>query len=146
MNGNANGNKTHSHEVRVRYGETDQMGRVHHANYLLYMEEARTAMMRALGASYSKMEQEGIGLPVRKADLRFRAPALYEEELIVETSIDRVGPASVSFTYRVVRPEPDAQATLIATGTTELACIAMPQGKLIHLPPAIQEIFQSAQA
>ena len=94
---------TFHHPLRVRYGETDQMGRVHHANYLLYMEEARTGMMRALGASYASMEREGIGLPVRKTDLRYRAAALYEEELVVETRIDRVGPASVTFTYRIVR-------------------------------------------
>ena len=135
-----------SHQLRVRYGETDQMGRVHHANYLLYMEEARTGMMRALGASYAEMEREGVGLPVRKADLRYRAAALYEEELVVETRIERVGPASVTFGYRVVRPEAGGSPTLIATGSTELACIAMPGGGLMHLPDAVRAVFEGAQA
>ncbi|MFT5081282.1 MAG: acyl-CoA thioester hydrolase [Bacteroidia bacterium] len=132
------------HSVRVRYGETDQMGRVHHANYLLYLEEARTGMMRALGASYAAMERDGVGLPVRKADLRYRAAALYEEELVVETRIERVGPVSVTFAYRVVRPEIGSSPTLIATGSTELACISMPAGSLMHLPDSVRGAFLAA--
>lgn len=135
---------TFHHCLRVRYGETDQMGRVHHANYLLYMEEARTGMMRALGASYASMEREGIGLPVRKTDLRYRAAALYEEELVVETRIEGVRVASVTFAYRVVRPEAEGASTLIATGSTELACIAMPEGRLIHLPDRVRAAFEGA--
>jgi acyl-CoA thioester hydrolase len=137
---------TFFHEVRVRYGETDQMGRVHHANYLLYMEEARTAMMRALGASYAQLERDGIGLPVRKADLRYRNAALYEELLVVETRIERVGPASVTFAYRIVRPETDGRDTLVATGSTELACISMAKdsGGLIHLPDRLRAAFTCA--
>ncbi len=135
---------TYHHFLRVRYGETDQMGRVHHANYLLYMEEARTGMMRALGASYARMEREGIGLPVRKTGLRYRAAAFYEEELVVETRIEGVRVASVTFAYRVVRPEADGGVTLIATGSTELACIAMPEGRLVHLPGEVRAVFEEA--
>ena len=121
----------------------DQMGRVHHANYLLYMEEARTGMMRAMGASYAQMEREGIGLPVRKTDLRYRNAARYEEELVVETSIERVGPASVTFAYRIVRPEEAGSSTLIVTGSTELACIAMGEGGgLMHLPDKVRASFE----
>lgn len=131
------------HRLMVRYGETDQMGRVHHANYLLYFEEARTSMMRRLGTSYAETELAGIGLPVRKADLRYRNPARYEEELVVETRVVRVGPASVTFGYRIVRPSDE---TLIATGSTELACIQM-QGRsasLIRLPADLAEAFTRA--
>ncbi|MDE0895710.1 MAG: thioesterase family protein [Planctomycetota bacterium] len=134
---------TYFHRLRVRYGETDQMGRVHHANYLLYMEEARTGMMRAMGASYAQMEREGIGLPVRKTDLRYRNAARYEEELVVETSIERVGPASVTFAYRIVRPEESGSSTLIVTGSTELACISMGEGGgLMHLPDKVRASFE----
>lgn len=131
---------SYHHPVMVRYGETDQMGRVHHANYLLYMEEARTAMMRALGISYAEAEKRGIGLPVRKADLRYRNAALYEDELIVETIIDKVGGASVNFTYRIVRPKDGA---LIATGSTELACIKMDgrNSSLSRLPTELSSVF-----
>jgi acyl-CoA thioester hydrolase len=141
-------NGTYLHSLRVRYGETDQMGRVHHANYLLYMEEARTGMMRALGARYASLEADGVGLPVRKASLRYRSAAKYEELLVVETSIERVGPASITFTYRIVRPETDGQSTAIASGSTELACISMAggAGTLMHLPESVREIFVAAMA
>ena len=131
------------HPLMVRYGETDQMGRVHHANYLLYMEEARTAMMRALGVSYAEAELAGYGLPVRKAELRYRQAALYEDELVVETRFERVGPASVTFVYRILRPKDGA---LIATGSTELACIRI-QGRsssLIRLPEELETVFKAA--
>ncbi|MDF1799724.1 MAG: thioesterase family protein [Planctomycetota bacterium] len=132
----------HRHHLLVRYGETDQMGRVHHANYLLYFEEARTGMMRELGASYAGLERRGVGLPVRKADLRYRQAALYEEELVVETRITRVGPASVTFEYRCLR---EADGGLVATGSTELACIDLADGRLIHLPADMARVFRGAQ-
>jgi len=131
------------HALMVRYGETDQMGRVHHANYLMYLEEARTAMMRALGVSYAETERAGYGLPVRKADLRYRQAALYEDELVVETRIERVGPASVTFGYRILRPR---DAALIATGSTELACIRMTgrEASLVRLPAELEAVFTQA--
>jgi acyl-CoA thioester hydrolase len=69
----------YEHLLRVRYGETDQMGVVHHANYLLYMEEARTAFMASVGCSYGGLERDGIGLPVRRTEVRYRASARYED-------------------------------------------------------------------
>ncbi len=129
----------HLHRLRVRYGETDQMGRVHHANYLLYFEEARTGMMRALGASYASVEAAGIGLPVRKADLRYRRAAVYEEELVVKTTIKRVGPASVTFAYRCVGAE---HGDLVASGSTELACIDLTDGSLCKLPAELAAVFE----
>ena len=67
------------HTTRVRYAETDQMGVVYHGNYLVYMEEGRTLMMESLGLPYAELERRGFGLVVRKAALRFRAPARYGE-------------------------------------------------------------------
>ena len=78
------------HELQVRYAETDQMGVVYHANYLVYMEEGRTRLMAARGCSYAEMERKGWALVVRKAALRFRAPSLYDEQLLVRTRITRV--------------------------------------------------------
>lgn len=133
---------TYFHGLMVRYGETDQMGRCHHANYLLYFEEARTAMMRALGVSYAELEKRGIGLPVRQADVRYRNAAFYEDELVVETRIERVGPASVTFAYRIVRPADNAK---IATGSTELACIHMAGAdtRLVKLGPELEAVFSA---
>lgn len=108
------------HRLRVRYGETDKMGVVYHANYLVYMEEGRTRLMESLGCSYAELEREGWALVVRRAQLRFRSPARYDEELSVLTAVERLGGASVSFVYRVLRA---ADRQLLAEGSTELACV-----------------------
>ncbi len=110
----------HEHRLRVRYGETDQMGVVYHANYLAYMEEGRTRLMHSRGCSYAELERSGYGLAVRRAAMRFRAPALYDEELLVHTRVDRVRGASVNFVYRITRA---TDGTLLCEGETELACI-----------------------
>lgn len=110
----------HEHRLRVRYAETDQMGVVHHRNYLVYFEESRTILMRDRGCSYAEMEKQGWALPVRSVALRFRAPAYYEDELCVRTRVGRVRAASLTFESEVVRI-PDG--ALIATGEVELACV-----------------------
>jgi acyl-CoA thioester hydrolase len=110
----------HEHRLRVRYAETDQMGVVHHGNYLVYFEESRTNLMRDRGCSYAEMERRGWTLPVRTAALRFRAPAYYEDELSVRTRVGRVRAASLTFESEVVRI---ADGALIATGEVELACV-----------------------
>jgi acyl-CoA thioester hydrolase len=110
----------HEHRLRVRYGETDQMGVVYHANYLVYMEEGRTRLMEALGCSYARLERDGWLLVVRKAELRYRASARYDEQLVVRSAVERLGGASVRFVYEVVR---EADGTLLAEGMTELACV-----------------------
>jgi len=110
----------HVLRLRVRYGETDQMGVVHHANYALYVEESRTTFMRELGCSYAELERRGIGLPVRKLEVRYRAPAVYEDELEVHTRVGKLGGASVRFDSEIVRP---ADGSRIASVMVELACI-----------------------
>jgi acyl-CoA thioester hydrolase len=130
----------YDHQVQVRYGETDQMGVVHHANYLLYFEEARTAFMAHHGLSYGQMEKSGLALPVRKLDLRFRSPAHYEDQLRVSVAVDRMTAASVRFVYEIQRSNDE---TLIATGSTELACIDLTSTprKPHVLPKAMRELF-----
>ena len=112
----------HEHVLRVRYGETDQMGVVYHANYLVFMEEGRTRLMESLGASYAEIEASGYGLAVRKADLRYRAPACYDQRIVVWTRVARIRGASVTFEYEVADA---AEGTLLAEGSTELACIQL---------------------
>lgn len=130
----------HELRLRVRYGETDQMGVVHHANYLAYFEEGRTRMMADLGCSYAELERQGVGLPVRRVELRYRNPAHYEEELVVRTRVSAMRAASVTFEYELVRP---ADGTLVATGLTELACVdlvASPR-KVLALPESLRELL-----
>jgi acyl-CoA thioester hydrolase len=134
----------HAHRLRVRYGETDQMGVVHHANYLLYMEEGRTRMMASLGCSYAELERTGVGLPVRKTSLRFRAPARYDDELVVLARLERVGGASVSFQYEVC----SSAGALLAEGSSELACVdlASPERRPRFLPDHVRAGFERALA
>lgn len=130
------------HRLRVRYAETDQMGVVYHANYLVYMEEGRTRLMAALGASYAELERQGWGLVVRKAEVRYRAPARYDEELVVRTLVEEVRGASVSFAYQVARAEDGA---LLADGATQLACVRLDaeEGRPRMLPDEIRELLQA---
>ena len=110
----------HEHRLRVRYAETDQMGVVHHRNYLVYLEESRTSLMRERGCSYAEMKRKGWALPVRRVQIRYRAPAYYEEELSVRTRIGSIGNASITFESEVVRV---SDGVPIASGSVELACI-----------------------
>lgn len=123
-----------SQRVRVRYGETDQMGVVHHAAYLHYLEDARTAWLRALGLPYSSIEARGIGLPVRRAELRYRAPARYEDELDVSVRLARLRGASATFAYVVTRSD----GTPIVDAEVELACIELATGRPRLLPDELR--------
>lgn len=130
----------HQLELRVRYGETDQMGVVHHANYLAYFEEGRTSLMADLGLSYGELERSGIGLPVRKIEIRYRASALYEDELRVETRVLAMRAASVTFGYRIVRIRDEA---LLVTGQSELACITLDGDRSVTpLPEALRRALE----
>ncbi|MGA8939985.1 MAG: thioesterase family protein [Acidobacteriaceae bacterium] len=90
--------------VRVRYAETDQMGVVYHANYLVWFEVGRVEFIRQLGMDYKDMEQEdGALIAVAEATARYKAPARYDDELIVRTSLAGVRGPIVRFRYAVVR-------------------------------------------
>ncbi|MGA7157075.1 MAG: thioesterase family protein [Acidobacteriaceae bacterium] len=90
--------------VRVRYAETDQMGVVYHANYLVWFEVGRVEFIRQLGMDYRAMEQEDDALiAVAEVTVRYKAPARYDDELIVRTSLAGVRGSIVRFRYAVVR-------------------------------------------
>jgi acyl-CoA thioester hydrolase len=92
--------------VRVRYAETDQMGVVYHANYLIWFEVGRVELIRQLGLDYKRMEvEEGCGIAVVEASARYRAPARYDDELIVQTSLLAARGAVIRFGYKVLRAE-----------------------------------------
>lgn len=89
---------TYSHHLRSRYGETDQMGYVYYARYLEYFEVARTELIRNLGLPYSKMEEEGVMLPVVDAAAEYKSPVYYDEEMEVKVMIYDI-PMVRLFTY-----------------------------------------------
>ncbi len=109
----------HTLTVRVRYGETDQMGVVYHANYLLYFETGRTELLRAAGVAYSELEKKGLFLVVTEASCRYRAAARYDDLLRVTTRVAGVGKARVRFEYEVHGPD----GNLLTEGHTELAAV-----------------------
>jgi acyl-CoA thioester hydrolase len=102
--------------VRVRYAETDQMGVVYHANYLVWFEVGRVEFIRQMGMDYRTMEQEeNAMIAVVEATARYKAPARYDDELIVRTSLAGVRGSIVRFRYAVVRA---ADEMLLCEGET----------------------------
>jgi acyl-CoA thioester hydrolase len=105
--------------VRVRYAETDAQGVVYHANYLVYMEVARSALARAAGIPYGEMESRGVNLLVAGAELRFKAPARYDDPLVVRVKVRRVRGKFVTFEYRIEHRD---SGRLLVVGTTTHVC------------------------
>lgn len=102
--------------VRVRYAETDQMGVVYHANYLVWFEVGRVELMRQRGLDYKRMElEEGCGIAVVEATARYKAPARYDDELTIETRVTSLRGPVVRFAYRVLRM---ADGALLCEGET----------------------------
>jgi acyl-CoA thioester hydrolase len=129
-------------EFRVRYAETDQMGVVYHANYLIWCEVGRTNHIRTLGTSYREMEEAGIGLAVAEASIRYRAPARYDDLIRVETTITKVGSRSVIFDYVVSHAETGAQ---LATARTALVSLDR-AGRVVALPHDIRALLAADAA
>lgn len=102
--------------MRVRYAETDQMGVVYHANYLVWMEIGRVELVRSLGVAYKDLEEkEGLCLAVIEASCRYLRPARYDQEIIVETEVANATARTVEFAYRI---RPADSERLLAEGTT----------------------------
>src|SRR3981189_866853 len=92
--------------IRVRYAETDQMGVVYHSNYLIWFEVGRVEFIRQLGLDYKSMErEEGCGIAVVDVSVRYKAPARYDDELVVQTRLIAARGAVIRFGYRIVRAE-----------------------------------------
>lgn len=104
--------------VRVRFGETDLMGIVHHATYLSYFEAGRVEYLRRRGIEYLEWARRGVHLPVVEAHVRYRRTARFDERLLVETRLGELGRVKVRFDYRLLR-----EAELVAEGSTVLACV-----------------------
>jgi acyl-CoA thioester hydrolase len=106
--------------IRVRYAETDQMGIVYYANYLVWFEIGRVELLRSLGLAYSQLETDhGCILPVVEASCRYRAPARYDDEILIETRPALLRGSVLKFAYRVLRQSPDGEEPkLLAEGET----------------------------
>lgn len=127
-------------ELRVRYAETDQMGRAHHGHYIVWCEMGRTALMRENGVSYAALEKQGVMLPVARVEVEYRAPLFYDEAVRVDTWIGSVRSRSVTFEYEVYRA---ADETLVARAMTMLVCMDE-EGKTRRMPPDVMESLRRA--
>ena len=127
------------HPVRVRYAECDPMGVAHHASYAVWLEEARTELLRAAGGSYAAMERDGIWLVITKLEIKYRRPIFYDDLLEVRVRHVPAGRIKIRHTYEIaVRERLGQQATaenatrvdpllpadgVCAIATSELACL-----------------------
>lgn len=129
--------------VRVRYAETDQMGVVYYANYLVWMEVGRVAYCRAVGFEYRDMEQnDGAMLAVTEAQCRYRTPARFDDEVRVVTWVSEVRSRTIRFGYELRRV---GDERLLAEGET-LHTVCDRQGKTIRLPEKYRKYFPAEQA
>jgi acyl-CoA thioester hydrolase len=124
----------HASTVRVRYGETDQMGVVYHAHYLLYFEIARTELLRASGVAYRDLETGGLYLVVTEAACQYHAAARYDDLLTVRCRVAGMGKASIRFEYSVRGPT----GQLLTEGHTELATVDA-QKRPVRLPRDLKD-------
>ena len=118
--------------LRVRYAETDAQGVVYHSNYLVYFEVGRGAFLRALGMNYREMEENGHFIVVVEATTRYLAPARYDDELVVTTTLAELRNRSLIFAYTVKRGD-----VLVAEGTTAHVCVDR-EGKAVRLPDSLR--------
>ena len=127
-------------ELRVIYGDTDQMGVVYYANYLRFMEAGRNEFIRAHGLRYRDFEERfGLRLPVAEAKVSYRMPARYDDVVAIETSLAELKRASVRFEYRILREE-----EVLATGETVHACVDL-DGRVRRLPPELVALLSAGE-
>jgi acyl-CoA thioester hydrolase len=128
---------THEIQFRVRYGETDRMGVVYHAEYLAWCEMGRTEYIRSRGMSYADMERRGVPLVVAQASIRYHAPARYDDMVRVSTVLSELGSRGLTFDYVITNADSgqrlaSASTTLVALDTT---------GKAVTIPGDIRTLL-----
>ncbi|PNW26157.1 acyl-CoA thioesterase [Formosa algae] len=124
-------------EIRVRYGETDQMGVVHHGNYALYLEMARTEWLRSLGVSYKEMEDKGIMLPVISMSLNYKKSAFYDEVIKVKTILKKQPSVKIDFDFEIT----NQKGELLVLANTVLAFINMETKRPMKCPKYILDLI-----
>ena len=126
-------------QIRVRYGETDQMGVVHHGNYALYLEMGRIEWLRKMGISYKKMEEDGIMLPVISMTLNFKKSARYDDVINVKTQLKNRPSAKIEFDYEIT----NEMGQIFTTATVVLAFIDMKTNRPVRAPKYILDVIDA---
>lgn len=110
---------THTTKIRVRYGETDQMGYMYYGNYAEFYEVGRVEMLRSLGMTYSGMEADGVIMPVLEIKSKYLKPALYDEEISIKVSVAKMPGIRIHFLYELFNEKQE----LIHIGETLLVFV-----------------------
>ncbi len=130
----------HSVEIRVRYGETDQMGFCYYGNYAQFLEVARVEALREYGISYKELEQDGILLPVRLFSIKYLYPAKYDDLLQIKTRITDLKRSRIVFSYTIRVSE-----KLIATAETELVFVDSTSMKPTKIPDLFKPLIGKSE-
>jgi acyl-CoA thioester hydrolase len=125
-------------KIRVEYHHTDQMGIVHHSNYIKFFEVARTEWLRAIGLTYAEMERRGVMMPIVDVAVKYRNPAVYDELISVTAFVDALPMARMTFRYEV-RGEDSRE---IASGSTTLGFIDSVTRRPMRAPQWLLEVIK----
>ncbi|HDK7160102.1 TPA: acyl-CoA thioesterase [Clostridium botulinum] len=125
-------------ETTVRYVETDQMGVVHHSNYYPWFEMGRTEFTKATGMKYTDIENIGVMMPLTESYCKYIKPAKYEDEIIIETSIEKLTPVKIIFSYKVIKRENNE---LLAKGNTTQAFVDKNTFRVMNLKQCNEELW-----
>lgn len=118
--------------IRVRYAETDRMGLLHHANYLVYFEQGRTELLRSGGLAYKDLEDQGFLLVLTRVQVRYRRPARYDDLLTLRTTVVKTSLVKIEHRYELLR-----DGELLAEGETTLGCVDR-EGQVQMLPEMLR--------
>lgn len=127
--------------LRIRYGETDQMGYAYYGNYPQYLEVARVEWLRSLGFSYKKMEEEGIMLPVITLNIQYLKPLTYDENITVKIFLKKVPAVRIEFDYEIY----NELNILCSKANTQLVFVDMQTGKPVSAPDYLIERIKKEQ-
>lgn len=123
---------------KVRFVETDMMGVVHHANYFRWFEMGRVEHLRQAGVLLNDILADGIVFPITDVECHYQASAKFDDYIIIETTLEKISPVKMVFTYRVIR---EADGTVLANGRTQNVFVDG-EGKIVRLPKKYYEKLQ----
>jgi acyl-CoA thioester hydrolase len=126
---------SYSEKIRVRYGETDQMGYLWHGNYALYYEQVRTGMLRQLGLPYAELEHQGIMLPIREMHITYYHPAHYDDLLTVTATVTQMPTVKMQIEYKIY----NEAGLLLNEGSTMLVFVDAHSRRPVHPPQVFME-------
>ncbi len=132
--------RTHSTEIRVRYAETDRMGVVYYANYLVWCEVGRVEFLRARGRGYAHLEAQGVGLAVLDASVRYLRPARFDDLIRVDTTLTEVRSRAITFDYIISHAESGVHLARARTGLVSID----KAGRLTAIPTEVRAVLSAA--